>query len=184
MDNSNLSTNAKNFVDASDLDKKIPRELLMQYQNKWYILKAGLEWKANYLLGGGNYGVTTDIIEKSPDYVLAKATLKTRTGIEFTNYGEASKLNVTNIQMHKYLLHLAVTRAECRVLRMATACGYTSIDEMDIGGTAQEIPVSETDTEPATEGQRKVLETLKGNIKEGITQGEAKAEIARLAGGK
>lgn len=170
----------KDFVDASRLDKKIPQDLLMKYQGNWYILKAGLEWKANYLFGGGQYGVTTEIIEKTPDYVLAKATIQLSNGVTFSNYGEASKANVTNPQMHKYLLHLAVTRAECRVLRMATACGYTSVDEMDVGGTAKEIPANEKDSQPATEAQKTTIASLKGSVHDGMTFKEAKEQIAKL----
>lgn len=169
------------FADANQLDKKIPKNLLMMYQKNWYILKAGLEWKANYLFGGGTYGVITEIVEKSPDYVLAKATLKTRDGIEFSNYGEASKANVTNPLMHKYLLHLAVTRAECRVLRMATACGYTSVDEMNLTENGKKtIPVSENEAKPATQGQLDLIKKFKGEIKEDITFGEAARMIAEL----
>ena len=179
------------FADANVLDKKIPQDLLMKYQNKWYILKAGLEWKANYLFGGNNYGVTTEIVERSPDYVLAKATLKTKDGIEFSNFGEASKANVTNLQMHKYMLHLAVTRAECRVLRMATACGYTSIEEMDQGGEVEEkqIPTSPDDQKEPTAQQ---IATINGIIQhQGLdkieplkTQAEAKAWIVEHLKGK
>lgn len=168
------------YEDANKLDKKIPPSLLMKYQDKYYILKAGLEWKANYLFKGGTYGVTTEIVEKTPDYVLAKATFKTTEGVEFSNYGEASKLNVTNPAMHKYLLHLAVTRAECRVLRMATACGYTSVEEMDMGGE-KAIPVSDTDGEPATEAQKSTIKAMKGEVKDGMTQRDAKQIISELA---
>lgn len=170
------------FADANQLDKKIPKDLLMLYQNKWYILKAGLEWKANYLFGGGNYGVTTELLENSPDRALAKAIFTTKAGIQFSNYGEASKANVTNPQMHKYLLHLAITRAECRVLRMATACGYTSVEEMDMNGEKQ-IPTSETDNQPATPAQLKTLETL--GVKEvPKDQAEAKQMIVEKVGKK
>lgn len=151
----------KEFLDANKLDKKIPQNLLMKYQNNWYILKAGLEWKAMYLYGGGNYGVTTEIIEKNPDYVLARAIFKTKDGVEFSNYGEASKANVSNPQMLRHLLHLAVTRAECRVLRMATACGYTSIEEMDTAqDKVKEIPENPKDGEKPTDSQIATIETL------------------------
>ena len=167
------------FADAHTLDKKIPRDLLMKYQGKWYILKAGLEWKANLLFKGGTWGVTTEIIERKPDYVLAKAVFKTKDGIEFSNYGEASKANVTNPQMHRYMLHLAVTRAECRVLRMATACGYTSVEEMDL--TNKQIPTSEHDDEPASTMQLEMIKKLGGDTKgQKITKGQAKEIINDL----
>lgn len=170
------------FEDANKLDKKIPSNLLMKYQGNWYILKAGLEWKANYLYGGGNYGVTTEIVEKTPDMVLAKATFTTKNGLQFSNYGEASKANVTNSQMHKYLLHLAVTRAECRVLRMATACGYTSIEEMDMG-SEERIKEQVDDGEPATDAQKQTIKVLKGEITPDMTKADARRMIDALQGG-
>lgn len=171
------------FGDANKLDKKIPANLLMKYQGNWYILKAGLEWKANYLFGGGNYGVTTEIVEKTPDCVIAKATFTTKSGLQFSNYGEASKLNVTNPQMHKYLLHLAITRAECRVLRMATACGYTSVEEMDMGGDDIRVKEQQDDNEPMTDAQKQTIKALKGETTKSMTRGEARLLINSLQGG-
>lgn len=181
------------FSDANQLDKRIPPSLLMKYQGKTYILKAGLEWKASHLFGGGNYGITTNIItrefEKNDkgqagrmNYVLAKAVFRTKDGMEFSNFGEASFDNVPNTNMRKYLLHLAVTRAECRVLRMATACGYMSSDEMGISeneeSDAKEIPSSEQDQEKPTALQ---MDTLKkyGIKEKPKTFKEAKEMLAK-----
>jgi hypothetical protein len=116
--------------DAHQLDKKIPRNLIVKFGDNYYILKAGLEWKAMQLYGGGNYSLETEIVEKKDGYVLAKATFTSRDGIKYSNFGEASLKNVINPRMQPYLLHLAVTRAECRTLRMATACGYVSKEEI------------------------------------------------------
>lgn len=163
--------------DAHEMDKKVPRDLIIIYQGKPYITKAGLEWKATMLYGGGNFGVTTEIVERSEGYVLAKATFKTKDGVEFSNYGEASKANV-NSMMQKQLLHLAITRAENRVLRMVTACGYVSAEEMDMNG--KELPVDEKDGEPATQAQRATIKSLKGELSKEATQADAKAKIAEL----
>lgn len=168
----------KKFIDANKLDKKIPQDLLMQYQGKWYILKAGLEWKANLLFGGGNYGVTTDIVERTPDFIIAKATFTTKSGMTFSNYGEASKTNVTP-NMQKYLLHLAITRAECRVLRMATACGYTSVEEMEMSDKT--LPQAEDDGDKATDAQLATIEQLGGSLEGIANKGEAKQRILELS---
>jgi len=48
----------------------------------------------------------------------------------FTDIGTASKGNVNNPSMHKYLRELASTRASNRVLRAFTACGFTSVEEL------------------------------------------------------
>jgi hypothetical protein len=165
--------------DANKLDKRIPRDLIIMYQGKPFITKAGLCWKMNYLFGGKNWGVVNDIVEKTQDSVIVKSTLTLKDGAVFSNFGEASKVNVSNPMMLKHLLHLAVTRAENRVMRTATACGYTSIDEIDTG--AKEIPVSETDSEKATPAQISTIKAMKGEVIKDMTQSQAKAEIARLA---
>lgn len=138
--------------DASLLDKKIPRNLIVKFGENFYILKAGLEWKAMQLYGGGGYSLETEIIEKNEKYVLAKATFTSKDGAKYSNYGEASYLNVTNPKMHGYLLHLAVTRAECRALRMATACGYVSREEMVGGSFNESLNLPEPKTVATTKG--------------------------------
>lgn len=118
-------------TDASLSDEKIPRNLIIMYGDSPYITKPGLEWKANKLFGPAGYSIKTEIMENERGkYVLVKATLTVlANGAVFENFGEASLENV-NSMMIKQMLHLAVTRAECRVLRMATACGYASYDEV------------------------------------------------------
>lgn len=142
--------------DANLLDKKVPTNLIVKFGESFYILKAGLEWKAMQLYGGGGYSLETEIIEKSEKYVLAKAVFTTKDGsVKYSNFGEASTLNVTNPKMHGYLLHLAVTRAECRALRMATACGYVSREEM----------VGSSFNESLNLPEPKTVETTKGVVK-------------------
>lgn len=160
--------------DAHESDKRIPRDLIITYQGKPYITRAGLAWKMNYLFGGGNWGINNEIVEKTADGVIVRSSLKLTTGVEFTNYGEANKQNVSNPAMLKHLLHLAVTRAENRVMRTATACGYTSIEEMDMEGerTKQVAALPDGD-KPATAEQLKVLEGMGKEVKENMTQQEA-----------
>lgn len=170
-------------VDANELDKKVPRNLIIKYGDNHYILKAGLEWKAMLLYGGGNYSLVTEIIDRQPDNVLAKATFSTfdKNGnpVFYTNFGEASKQNVAP-HMLKYLLHLALTRAECRVLRMATACGYASYEEMDTS-KGKEAPQLEDGGKPATAQQLQTIKTLKGDVERNYTKQEAAEAISILA---
>jgi hypothetical protein len=186
--NTNVYVNAATAeISKTYLDNLIRNMWLDEHsdfnQGNWYILKAGLEWKANYLFGGGNYGVTLDIVQSGPEGVIAKATFRTREGMEFTNFGEASKLNTTP-NMQKYMLHLALTRAECRVLRMATACGYTSMEEMDLSTEPKELPVGENDSKPATAAQVETIKALNPKwVEEEITQAQAKGLIQELSKG-
>jgi len=139
--------------DANALDKKVPRNLIIKFGENYFILKAGLEWKAMQLYGGGGYSLETEIVEKKDDYVLAKAVFTTKDGaVKYSNFGEASFKNVTNPKMHGYLLHLAVTRAECRTLRMATACGYVSREEMVGGSFNESLNLPEPKVEEKTKG--------------------------------
>lgn len=157
-----------NFSDLAALDARIPANMLMQYQGKPYILKAGLEYKASQVFGVGGYSLETEIVERTDTRIVVKSTMTLPSGIKYSNYGEANKMNV-NSMMAKDALHLAVTRAECRVLRMATACGYVSAEEMDIEhNQVQQMP---TGNEKPTEAQIKALQAMGKPIPE--TQSEA-----------
>lgn len=151
--------------DASISDDRIPRNLILMYGDTPYIQKAGLEWKANQLFGGAGYSMKLDIIENDrTKYVLIKATLTIlKNNVVFENYGEAHPGNV-NSRMLGQLLHLAVTRAECRVLRMATATGYASYDEvMTMQSNEAKLPGEDTPAEivrPATDAQKENIRNL------------------------
>lgn len=171
-------------VDAHQLDDKVPRKLIMKFGDTFYILKAGLEWKASKLYGGGNFSIDIELVERKPDCCLAKATFSTRDGIKFVNFGEASKINVTNSKMHSQLLHLAITRAECRVLRMATASGYMSYEEMQYtNGETQNktLPELENGDKPADESQLKTIKALGGDMSVQYTRQSAAEAIKELA---
>lgn len=156
------------FTDLAALDAKIPQNMMMLYQGKPYILKAGLEYKATQVFGIGGYSLETDIVERTDTRIVVKATLTLPTGMKYSNYGEANKMNVNNLML-KDMLHLATTRAECRVLRMATACGYVSAEEMSIDNEqVQSLP---TGKEKPTEAQIVALKAMGKPIPE--TQDEA-----------
>lgn len=189
MDNKNIEQtkgkvkNKIEVVDANKLDKKVPRNLIIKFGNNWYILKAGLEWKASQLYGGGNYSIDIEIVERSADYCLAKAIFLSKDGTRFVNFGEASKANVSNSKMHSQLLHLAITRAECRVLRMATAAGYMSYEEMDFsnGVSDSKLPALENGDSPADDAQLKTLKTLGADMNQEYTRQQAAQKIKELA---
>lgn len=119
-------------IDPNELDQRIPKNLMILMDNKPFVLKAGLEWKANNLFGLGKWSLKTEIVEydRKENYALVKATVIFGDQI-YENFGEASKENVANPRMHKYMLHMAVTRAEARALRVATACGFTAVEELE-----------------------------------------------------
>ena len=71
--------------DANLLDKKVPTNLIVKFGESFYILKAGLEWKAMQLYGGGGYSLETEIIEKTEKYVLAKAVFTSKDGAKYSN---------------------------------------------------------------------------------------------------
>lgn len=155
-------------------DKKIPRELIIKYGDTHYILKAGLEWKATKLFGLGGYSIILKMLDDPAKHdpnkllvarVLFKATLTIlETGAKFVNFGEASTKNV-NKMMVKQMLHLAATRAECRVLRMATACGYASFDEVkttEENGDVNTNTTVEGGDKPPTKAQLATIKTMGG----------------------
>lgn len=121
-----------NIVDPHELDNRIPKNLMILMEGKPFVLKAGLEWKANQLYGVGKWSLRTEIVEynRKEKYALVKATVLVGDQV-YENFGEASKENVANPRMHRYMLHMAITRAEARALRVATACGMTAVEELD-----------------------------------------------------
>lgn len=151
--------------DASITDERIPRNLILMYGDTPYIMKAGLEWKANQLFGAAGYRLELDPIEMNykESIFVFKATLTVlKNQTVFTNYGEATVKNV-NSRMHGQLLHLAATRAECRVLRMATATGYASYDEVMTMNEPEKTPQPtdpEKEIKPATSAQIETIKTL------------------------
>lgn len=169
--------------DPSKLDKKIPRDLIIQYQGTHYILKAGLEWKANELFGGAGYSIHMQeiLMDHEKNHYIFKATLVVlENGVRYENYGEAKIANA-NSMMKNQLLHLAVTRAECRVLRMATACGYASYDEVRTTDEDKKTPVIVNGSKPASEAQIKTVKALGGEAEDGITRQEASDLINSLS---
>jgi|GEM_PF-4168536 len=172
-------TSSKKFTDLAELDARIPKNLMMTYQGKPYILKSGLEWKAVQVFGIGGYSIDMEIVERDDNRIVVKATFSTQEGATFVNFGECNKQNTPPI-MAKYALHLAVTRAECRVLRMATACGYVAYEEMETTNGDKEIPASPTDNQPPTGAQLKTLKSLKFSGEAPKTQAEAKEMIAEM----
>jgi hypothetical protein len=174
-----LTKPTEKFTDLAELDARIPPNMMMKYQGKDYILKAGLEYKASQVFGPGKYSIHMEIVDRTDDRIVVKATMIIVDGGTFENFGECNKLN-TPPNMAKYALHLATTRAECRVLRMATACGYVAFEEMETTNGDKEIVADENDGKPATAQQLAVLKGLGAKDEEiaDLTQGQAKQNIA------
>jgi len=148
-----LTTHKFAVTDAHELDQRIPKNLMISMEGKPFVLKAGLEWKANQLFGLGNWSLKTEIVDfdRKEPYALVKATVVFQ-GQSYENFGEASIQNVANKNMHKYMLHMAITRAEARALRVATACGFTAVEELD-QVKAEHIKVAQTVTTEPIESQ-------------------------------
>lgn len=180
--------------DASLSDDRIPRSLILMYGETPYIMKAGLEWKANQLFGGAGYSLELDPIQQDWEkkIFVFKATLTVlKNGVKYVNFGEADASNA-NSQMQKQLFHLAATRAECRVLRMATACGYASYEEVVLQGDVKtgeapkELEAQQDDQLKIKDEQVETIysmEEKKGldhRDTSGMTRGEARAYIDEL----
>ena len=171
--------------DVNLSDERIPRNLILMYGDTPYIQKAGLEWKANKLFGGGGFSIEVELLERDFEkkYYLAKARVTVlANGSVFENYGEAHPGNVNSL-MQKHLLHLAITRAECRALRMATACGYASYDEVMTTNGQKATKEIEGGDKPATEEQKDTIKKLLGKdtpVHKSITKQEAAEAIGEL----
>lgn len=161
-----LEKNEKLKIEDANLsDERIPRNLILMYGDTPYIQKAGLEWKANQLFGGAGYSVLTEPITMDYEkqiFVFKGTVIVAANNQRFENYGEATIKN-TNSMMQKNLLHMAVTRAECRALRMATACGYASYEEvmtMPNADTTVSKVEKVDDGTPATLQQKDIIRQL------------------------
>lgn len=170
------------YQDLAELDARIPRNMMMEYQGKPYVLKSGLEWKASQLFGLGKWSLTTTIEERTDDRIVVKAVLELEGGIQYSNFGEANRFN-TNRMMFANALHLATTRAECRVLRMATASGVAYEEMEGSAESPRQVPVTDDDEKTPTELQ---IQVLRANGVNEIpkTQREAKEKIAAFTGKK
>lgn len=149
--------------DASLSDDRIPRNLILMYGDKPYIEKAGLEWKANQLFGAAGFSVEIEphTIDYDNKRFIFKATVTIMAnGQKYVNYGEATRENA-NSMMQSQLLHLAATRAECRALRMATATGYASYEEVMTMPEKKTVTDPEQEIKPATKDQ---IENIKNMV--------------------
>jgi len=113
----------------------IPSDLVVMMGDRPYIEKAGLlliahRRKKNYI----EYIQTEPIknsYETNNEYALFKARIKIE-GIKepYISYGSASKKSVKMSTLHGHLDHIAETRAINRCLRLITANGYYTPEEM------------------------------------------------------
>ncbi len=112
----------------------LPETMVMKMGDKPYVTKAGLNFVAKKL------GITVKVepvrysFEKRPDgqkIAIFKGIATTADGREYVDYGIASMENTTSmIVKGGNLDHMASTRASNRALRLATACGYCSVEEL------------------------------------------------------
>jgi hypothetical protein len=112
----------------------LPETLVMKMGDKPYVTKAGL----NFV--GKKLGITVKVepvrysFEKHQDgmkIAIFKGIATTEDGREYVDYGIASTENTTQmIVKGGNLDHMASTRASSRALRLATACGYCSVEEL------------------------------------------------------
>jgi hypothetical protein len=127
----------KEFV-AGTVDG-LPEQFVMKMgpkgQEKPYVLKAGLLFLAKKL---GVREIKVKPVhwsfQKAKDdplagVAVAEATVILSDGTVFSDFGVASTEN-TNKMIHTNLDHMASTRASNRALRLATACGMCSVEEL------------------------------------------------------
>jgi hypothetical protein len=114
----------------------IPQQFVMEMQGKPYVMKAGLLFMAKKM---GVKGIQVEAVhysfQKASDDPLSgvavcKATVTLQDGSVYSDIGIASKENTNSKIAAGNLDHMASTRASNRALRLATACGMCSIEEL------------------------------------------------------
>ena len=98
---------------------------IVKLQGKEFITHAGLLECAH---AAGLTSITTEIVERTPEQCIMKATVMMGTKV-FSAYGDADIKNV-NSMIKLHMIRMAETRAVNRALRFATNIGMTSSDEL------------------------------------------------------
>lgn len=110
---------------------RLDDRFVKQIEGKDFVLYTGLLDLAHQI---GIRSMTVDLLQfpnADNSYIaIAKATVETKEGQVFVDFGDANPSNC-NAKVAKHLLRMASTRAKARVLRDMTNIGMTSIEEMD-----------------------------------------------------
>jgi hypothetical protein len=117
----------------------LPEQFVMKMgpkgQEKPYILKAGLLFLAKkngvkeIKVKPVHWSFQQGKDDPLAGVAVAEATVVLGDGTVYSDFGVASKDN-TNKMIHANLDHMASTRASNRALRLATACGMCSVEEL------------------------------------------------------
>lgn len=186
-------------LDAHKLDQRIPPGFIVMMKDEKsgretpFVTKGGLLWKAEQMFGRGGYAVKA-VPVGDEEYLRLRAREAVPEGQPcqifrgevwvagfpepFVDYGIAWKQNVLNSRLHNQLLHLAATRATNRALRMATACGLASYEEM---ASVDERAVN-LETGEVLEGTSVVMSQSRDTDRQtaGITGAQLRAVFAHL----
>ena len=92
-----------------------------------YVTKEGLIYYAQK--SGQLAGIEVELVEKTQNFCLMKAVVKTKDGGRYEAYGDAD-INNTNERISPHLIRMAETRAVNRALRIAFPIGLTSYEEL------------------------------------------------------
>ncbi len=130
----NVEKEKKELAQFGGTVDDIPKNLMSTLHGKPYITKAGLLW-----LGKRSGVVSIKSLpiqwtwQNEQKRAVFKATVIMRDGGVYEAHGIAipDGQNVSNPMMYKFIDVFAETRAVNRALRMATNCGYVSIEETD-----------------------------------------------------
>jgi hypothetical protein len=148
-----------------------------------YVTKEGLIYyaqKSKQLAG-----IEVEIIERTQDFCLIKATVRTKDGGKYEAYGDADKKN-TNRLITPHLIRMAETRAVNRALRVAFPIGLTSFEELaeqDIlcDPETGEVIENRKDNDHASDRQINAIRTVAEKRK--LTEEQLK-ELVKLLTGK
>ncbi|GEM_PF-580780 len=131
-----------------------------------YVTKEGLIYYAQK--SGQLAGIEVEIVERTQDFCLIKATVRTKDGGKYEAYGDADKNN-TNRMVTPHLIRMAETRAVNRALRVAFPIGLTSYEELaeqdilydpETGEVIEEIRKSNNGNGHASDRQVNAIKTI------------------------
>jgi len=157
-----------NEVNAANiLEKKMPKlkeQFLINIKGKDFVLYSGLLDLAHQK---GIMMITVNAVQlpnkENGNEAICKATVVSKTGEEFEEWGDANPKNV-NPMIAGHILRMAATRAKARALRDFTNIGMTCLEELgdlnDVIGSNKSKPKASApkQTAPAKSKPKKAVE--------------------------
>lgn len=200
----------KRIAESEDFPIEKVDEFVAFIGEEPYITSAGLQFKMLQTYKAGKFAVQA-LIPTNEEYALLRRMMGLKDedplvvmrgevwveGFErpFVDYGTATPKNLKGfVRFSDYPLEMATRRATNRAMRLATATGMCSVDEIKDPVESEHAPVRAGGSDPATQGQIDLIKSLgrspllteservrlETQLQEGLDKRQASALIGKL----